>query len=51
MEEEYYTYDFSSFISECGGALGLFLGFSFFMIVDYVAPIQKLFIKILKGIS
>ena len=40
VEEEYYTYDFISFISECGGALGLFLGFSFFMIMDYVPPYQ-----------
>ena len=37
-EEEHYIYDFISFISECGGSLGLFLGFSFLMVLNYVAP-------------
>ena len=37
-EEEHLIYDFISFISECGGSLGLFLGFSFIMILDYLAP-------------
>ena len=37
-EEEHYIYDFISFISECGGSLGLFLGFSFFMVLDYLTP-------------
>ena len=37
-KEEHYIYDFISFISECGGSLGLFLGFSFFMVLDYIAP-------------
>ena len=37
-KEEHYIYDFISFISECGGSLGLFLGFSFFMVLDYLAP-------------
>ena len=41
VEEEQYIYDFISFISECGGSLGLFLGFSFFMITDYVATMQN----------
>ena len=38
-EEEYFLYDVS-LISELGGAMGLFLGFSFFMITDYIAPMQ-----------
>ena len=41
VEEDYFLYDFVSLISELGGALGLFLGFSFFMITDYVAPMQN----------
>ena len=35
MEEEY-VYPFDSFIAEFGGALGLFLGFSFLMIWDLI---------------
>ena len=31
-------YDFISFVSECGGSLGLFLGFSFFMVFEYITP-------------
>ena len=37
-EEEHFIYDFISFISECGGSLGLFLGFSFLMVLNYVTP-------------
>ena len=33
-EREVFLYDFTSFISEFGGALGLFLGFSFFSCWD-----------------
>ena len=36
-EEEHYIYDFISFTSEVGGSLGLFLGFSFIMVFDYLA--------------
>ena len=35
MEEEY-VYPLDSFIAEFGGALGLFLGFSFLMIWDLI---------------
>ena len=35
MEEEY-VYPLDSFIAEIGGALGLFLGFSFMMIWDFI---------------
>ena len=34
LEEEEYIYPFLSFVSECGGALGMFLGFSFNMLWD-----------------
>ena len=47
-EEEHYIYDFISFISECGGSLGLFLGFSFIMVLDYLAPILTIMKKLLK---
>ena len=39
VEEEHYIYDFTSFVSECGGSLGLFLGFSFLMTLDYITPL------------
>ena len=38
-EEEHLIYDFISFVSECGGSLGLFLGFSFFMVFEYFTPV------------
>ena len=34
LEEEVYVYPFISFMAEFGGALGMFLGFSFFMLWD-----------------
>ena len=37
-EDEHLLYDFISLVSEFGGSLGLFLGFSFFMIWDFIAP-------------
>lgn len=49
-EEEHYIYDFISFVSECGGSLGLFLGFSFIMILDYLAPTLITVKKLLKKI-
>ena len=36
VEEEHYVYDFTSFVSEFGGALGLFVGFSFLTTIDYI---------------
>ena len=38
-ESEHYMYDFESFVSEFGGSLGLFLGFSFFTLWDFGAPL------------
>ena len=34
--EEQYVYPMDSFIAEFGGALGLFLGFSFMMVWDLI---------------
>ena len=38
-ESEHYMYDFESFVSEFGGSLVLFLGFSFFTLWDFGSPI------------
>ena len=35
LEEEDYMYPFVSFVAEFGGALGMFLGFSFLMVWDF----------------
>ena len=39
-KNEVYMYPIESFVSEFGGALGLFLGFSFLMIWDIVKVIM-----------
>ena len=36
VREEVYTYPFTSFVAEFGGALGLFLGFSFLNLWDFI---------------
>ena len=36
LEEEEYVYPFVSFVAEFGGALGMFLGFSFLMVWDFL---------------
>ena len=36
IKREIYIYPFSSFLAEFGGALGMFLGFSFFMVWDFI---------------
>ena len=36
VKQEIFIYPFSSFLAEVGGALGLFLGFSFFMFWDFL---------------
>ena len=47
-EVEEYLYDGISFIAELGGALGLFLGFSFFMLWDFVEIIKQTVLKMIK---
>ena len=44
-EKEAYIYDVVSFVSEFGGALGLFLGFSFFAFWDILEIILAVFYK------
>ena len=39
LDSEDYVYPFISFVAEFGGSLGLFLGFSFMMIVEYLEVI------------
>ena len=34
-EQDMLAYDFSSFVAEVGGALGLFLGFSFYLLWEF----------------
>ena len=38
-DKEAYVYGFVSFVSEFGGSLGLFLGFSFLMVWDIIEPL------------
>ena len=40
VKTEHLVYPFSSFLAEFGGALGLFLGFSFFMIWDFLQMVK-----------
>ena len=48
VEREMVLYDFTSFVSEFGGSLGLFLGFSFFMLWDMITPVFVIFRKIIR---
>ena len=40
-EREMYVYGFVSFVSEFGGSLGLFLGFSFMTVWDICEPLLQ----------
>lgn len=42
VEREYYSYQFDSLVSDYGGSLGLFIGFSFFALWDIVKDIAIL---------
>ena len=48
IEYEKYEYDFLSLIAEFGGALGLFLGFSFYMLWDVMMPFLAISMKSFK---
>ena len=36
VEKEIESYSFGSLVAECGGVLGLFIGFNFLMIWDWI---------------
>ena len=48
LEEEAYVYPFISFVAEFGGALGLFLGFSFLMVWEFLYALFKVTSKSIK---
>ena len=51
LDSEDYVYPFISFVAEFGGSLGLFLGFSFMMLVEYLEVILASFkVKFMKKI-
>ena len=39
MRKEVYVYPFINLVADLGGTLGLFLGFSFFAVIDMVRDI------------
>ena len=41
VEKEVESYSFLSFIADCGGLLGLFIGFNFLMIFDLFVEINN----------
>ena len=43
VKEEAYIYPLQSFVSEFGGSLGLFVGFSFLTIWDWILLLDKCF--------
>ena len=47
-ENEVLAYGFTAFLAEFGGALGLFLGFSFFSLWELLEPIFNKVINMLK---
>ena len=48
VEKEEKTYPFQSFVAECGGCLGLFLGFSFLLVWDGLVEVMKKFLKVMQ---
>ena len=36
VEEEIYNFDIADLVAECGGSLGLFVGFNFLMVWDFL---------------
>ena len=47
VEEEIYNFDIVDLVADCGGILGLFVGFNFLMVWDFlVSSVQKIGNKI-----
>ena len=41
VEKEVWSYSVASFVADCGGLLGLFVGFNFLMILDFILFLYK----------
>ena len=41
VEREVPSYSFLSFVADCGGLLGLFIGFNFLMVFDILVEIYQ----------
>ena len=49
MEKEEAAYSLTSFVAECGGLLGMFVGFNFLLVWDlFVETYQRLIMKMNK---
>ena len=47
LEQEVYKVDITDLVADCGGILGLFVGFNFLMVWDFlVSSVQKIGNKI-----
>ena len=41
LEQEVYKVDISDLVADCGGILGLFVGFNFLMVWDFLVSFVK----------
>ena len=41
LEQEVYKVDISDLVADCGGILGLFVGFNFLMVWDFLVSVVK----------
>ena len=48
VETEEFIYDWISFNAECGGALGLFIGFSFMTLLDLIISCKNILMILIK---
>ena len=45
VEKEEMEFSFDDLVADCGGVLGLFIGFNFLMVWDFIFFIIKNFVK------
>ena len=45
VEKEEMEFSFDDLVADCGGVLGLFIGFNFLMVWDFIIFIIKNFVK------
>ena len=44
VEQEVYSFEIGDLVADCGGILGLFVGFNFLMVWDFlVSAVQKIY--------